>query len=156
MSDAPHVHVHPAETDRSVFDRLGIGVSMTCAVHCVLSSMVALAPTFGISALGVTGPGAFGIGTAMEWLELPLLLGALGIGLWALVPGYLRDHKKPLAVRLFVVGIGLIFASRLVVGPLETSPLETGLTVVGVIFVASAHIANLRAHAAHHRSQHAH
>jgi hypothetical protein len=152
VSHAPHVH--PTDAERNgLFDRLGIGVSMTCAVHCILSSLVALAPALGLG--GVSGPGMFGVGTAMEWLELPLLLGALVIGLWALVPPYLRDHRKPLAVRLFLVGIGLIFSSRLVVGPLETSPLETGLTVVGVIFVASAHVANLRAHSAHHRAQHA-
>ena len=154
MSHAPHVDdADPSR--RGLFDRLGIGVSMTCAIHCVLSSLVALAPTLGLGGLGIARPGAFGIGTAMEWMELPLLLGALGIGLAALVPGYLRDHKKPLAVRLFLVGIGLVFLSRLVVSPMTTSALETGLTVVGVIFIASAHVVNLRAHAAHHRAQHA-
>ncbi len=146
-------HVHPTDSDRNgLFDRLGIGVSMTCAVHCVVSSAVALAPALGI---GGMGSGALGVGTAMEWMELPLLLGALCIGLWALVPGYLRDHKKPLPLGLFLAGIGLILLSRLVVGALETSPAETGLTVLGVIFVASAHIANLRAHTAQHR-EHAH
>jgi hypothetical protein len=149
VSDAPHVHT--SDADRSLFDRLGIGVSMTCAVHCVISSLVALAPAMGLGGSGFAGPS---VGAAMEWLELPLLLGALCIGLWALVPAYVRDHKKPLAIRLFVVGIGLIFASRLV-GP---QALETALTVMGVVFVASAHVTNLRAHAAHHRSHagHAH
>jgi hypothetical protein len=148
-------HLPPSEPDRNgLFDRLGIGVSMTCAVHCVLSSLVALAPAVGLG--GAEGSGLLGLGNAMEWLELPLLVGALGIGLWALVPGYLRDHRKPLAIRLFLVGIGLIFLSRIVVSPFETSPIETGLTVLGVIFVASAHIANLRAHAELHRTQSAH
>ena len=148
-------HVHAPDADRSLFDRLGIGVSVTCAVHCVLSALVALAPTLGISSLGISGPGAFGVGTAMEWLEVPFLLAALGIGLWALLPAYRREHGKPLAIRLFLVGISLIIASRLVVSPLETSTMETGLTVVGVFFVASAHVANLRAHAAHHRASQA-
>ncbi len=116
---------------------------MTCAVHCVISSLVALVP-----ALGVTGAG---LGAAMEWLELPLLVGALGLGLCALVPAWLRGHRNPLPMSLFLPGIALVLLGRVV-----PSMLETPLTVAGVAFIASAHVANLRAHAALHRARVAH
>jgi hypothetical protein len=121
---------------QSLFDKLGIGVSLTCAVHCVITALLSLLPTMGFSAIG---------GAAMEWLELPLLLGALGVGLFALVPTFLREHKDARPISLFATGIAFVGASRAFSGMIET-----GLTVVGVVFVASAHVVNLRLHAAHH------
>jgi hypothetical protein len=131
----PHAHDGDAHPGQTIFDKLGLGVSLTCAVHCVITALVSLLPTFGASALGST----------MEGLELPLLFGALGVGLFALLPTYFREHRKPLPLGLFSIGIAFIGASRLVAGIAET-----GLTVVGIAFVASAHVVNLRLHAAHH------
>lgn len=125
-----------AEVRQSWFDKLGIGVSLTCAVHCVITALVSLLPTLGFSAA---------TGQAMEWLELPLLVGALGIGLFALVRPYLHEHKNVLPVVLFSIGMTAIVASRFVPGLYETV-----LTVVGITFVATAHVVNLRLHAAHH------
>ncbi len=136
-SSHDHAHAHPrdAHPSQSIFDKLGIGVSLTCAVHCVITALISLLPTLGVSAFGPT----------MEWLELPLLFGALCMGLFALLPTYFREHKRPLPLALFSVGIGFIVASRFAPGLAET-----GLTVVGISFVASAHVVNLRLHAAHH------
>ena len=124
---------HPAQ---SLYDKLGIGVSLTCAIHCVITALLSLLPTMGMSAL---------TGAAMEWLELPLLFGALSVGLFALVPTYLREHKSARPIQLFGTGIAFVVASRFFSGMTETA-----LTVVGVVFVASAHVVNLRLHAAHH------
>lgn len=131
----PHAHDGDAHASQSIFDKLGIGVSLTCAVHCVITALISLLPTFGASAFGPT----------MEWLELPLLFGALCMGLFALLPTYFREHRKPLPLGLFSIGISFIAASRFAPGLAET-----GLTVVGIAFVASAHVVNLRLHAAHH------
>lgn len=135
-----HAHGHrdgggDPHPEQSLFDKLGIGVSLTCAVHCVITSLITLLPTMGVGALGPT----------MEWLELPMLIGAFCVGLLALLPAYLREHHKPTALILFGIGISFVVASRFVVGWAET-----GLTVVGISFVASAHVVNLRLHTAHH------
>jgi hypothetical protein len=133
--DSTRSHGGDPHPEQTLFDKLGIGVSLTCAVHCVITALVSLLPTMGVSAFG----------PAMEWLELPLLFGALCVGLFALLPAYLREHRRPLPLVLFGIGICFITASRFVTG----MP-ETGLTVVGICFVASAHVVNLRLHAAHH------
>ncbi len=135
MHETSHPHSHDPHPGQSRIDKLGIGVSLTCAVHCVITALISMLPTLGVSAFGPT----------MEWLELPLLFGALCVGLFALLPTYLREHKKPLPLVLFSTGIGFIVASRFAPGMMET-----GLTVVGIAFVASAHVVNLRLHAAHH------
>jgi hypothetical protein len=140
-SHEPHAHAHgdhaghDAHPSQSIFDKLGIGVSLTCAVHCVITALLSLLPTMGLGSLGPT----------MEWLELPLLFGALCVGLFALLPTYFREHKKPLPLGLFSIGIAFIVSSRFV-GEIT----ETGLTVIGIAFVATAHVVNLKLHAAHH------
>lgn len=133
--DSSHSHRGDAHPEQSIFDKLGIGVSLTCAIHCIITALISLLPTLGIGRLAPT----------MEWLELPMLFGALCIGLFALLPTYLREHRKPLPLGLFSIGIAFIVASRFAV---EVG--ETVLTVIGICFVASAHVINLRLHAAHH------
>lgn len=121
-----------------VADRLGIGVSVTCAVHCAATGALSLAP----SLMGVGGHGA-----ALELVELPLLLLALVIGLYSLIPAYRGEHGRPQPLALFLGGLGLLFVSRLVEGPAE---LVT--TVTGVGLVALAHLVNLRLCARAHAS----
>lgn len=131
---------HEPEHDRqSLFDRLGIGVSLTCAVHCVITAGVSLLPTMGLSAA---------TGVAMEWLELPLLVGALTVGLLALFPAYLREHKRFAPIGLFALGMGFVVGGRFA----PTTTLESALTVVGVGLIATAHAVNLRLHAQFHAS----
>lgn len=111
-----------------LLDRLGIGVSLGCAIHCVAAGLV--------SAL----PGA-ALGLGAEWLELlewPFLIGAAGIGLSALVPAF-RDHGSRVPLSLFGAGIGLLVLSRWVAGSTEIM-----VTVPGVVAIASAHLVNLR------------
>lgn len=139
--DSTHSHGKDAHPSQSIFDKLGIGVSLTCAVHCVITALVSLLPTMGVSAFGPT----------MEWMELPLLFGALCVGLFALLPTYFREHHKPLPLVLFGIGICFIVASRFV-----AELMETALTVIGIAFVATAHVVNLRLHARHHTEHPAH
>ncbi|UJR82770.1 MerC domain-containing protein [Sandaracinus amylolyticus] len=119
---------------RSALDRIGIGVSLACAVHCVLAALLAAAPAFAATA-------APGLGEGLEWLETALLWIALGVGAFALVPAYLREHRSAWPLVLFVVGLGLVAMVRAV----ESHSLELAGTVSGVALIASAHFVNLRA-----------
>lgn len=112
---------HPA------LDRLGIGVSLTCAVHCVASAILGVVPT-------LAGRVAF-----LEWMELPLLLVALVVGTTSLVPAS-RAHGHRGPVVLFATGMVVLLASRLV--PSGTA--ELVLTITGFTPVALAHLWNLR------------
>lgn len=121
-----------AEGPHEIADRLGIGVSLTCAVHCVATGALSLLPSLASTSLGASS-------AALEWMEAPLLVGALLVGLWSLVPSYRAEHGRPLPLALFVVGLGHLVASRLVAGNAEVA-----LTVAGVALVAVAHALNLR------------
>ena len=119
---------------RSALDRVGIGVSLACAVHCVLAALLAAAPAFAATAAPQLGEG-------LEWLETALLWMALGIGTFALVPAYLREHRRVWPLVLFGVGLALVASVRVV----ESETLELVGTVSGVALIASAHFLNLRA-----------
>ena len=122
----------PSETSVSgvphgnVSDRLGVGVSATCAVHCAAMGSLSLAPSFSSSL------------EFLETIEWPLMVMALVLGLWSLVPSYRKHHRwQPLA--LFGVGLVHLVVSRLVHGYAEIA-----VTVLGVSLIASAHAFNLR------------
>jgi hypothetical protein len=123
-------------------DRMGIGVSLTCAVHCAAAGALSVAPSF--VGLGAHGGG---LGGVLEMMVALLLACALVIGLYSLVPSYRNEHRNAQPIALFLFGLGQLVLSRFVEGPLEI-----GLTVVGVAFIASAHLVNLRACARAHRA----
>lgn len=122
VDDATPHGEHPA------LDRLGIGVSLTCAVHCIASAILGVIPA-------LAGRVAF-----LEWIELPMLVVALVVGTTSLVPASrAHGHRGPLA--LFAAGMVLLILSRFV--PTEGSA-ELALTVSGFTPVALAHLWNLR------------
>lgn len=113
-------------------DRLGVGISLSCAVHCIATGLISLAP----AAFGFDGEGEL---AWLELLEWPFLVGAAVVGVGSLLPSFRHHHeRRPLA--LFGLGMVLLAASRFAEGPLEI-----GLTTLGVATVASAHLFNLRA-----------
>jgi hypothetical protein len=120
------------DASHDVADRVGIGVSLTCAAHCAATGLLSLAPSVASTSLGASS-------AALEWIESPLLVGALFVGLWSLVPSYRNEHGRPLPLVLFLVGVAHLVASRLVEGGLEIA-----ITVGGVALVAGAHALNLR------------
>lgn len=122
---------------------MGIGVSLTCAVHCAAAGALSVAPSF----VGLGTHGAGGLGGLLELLEGPLLVFALVIGLYSLVPSYRNEHRNPQPLALFLLGLAQLAASRFVEGPFEIA-----LTVLGVALVAGAHLVNLRACARAHRA----
>lgn len=121
VGDAAAPGEHPA------LDRLGIGVSLTCALHCIASAALGLVPA-------LAGRVAF-----LEWMELPLLLVALVVGTASLVPAA-RAHGHRGPVGLFALGMVVLVASRLA----PEGNAELALTVSGFTPVALAHLWNLR------------
>lgn len=115
---------------RDLFDRLAIGLSALCLVHCAASVMlVALVATAGGFLLH---PAIHEIGLGMA-----ILLAIVGLG-----RGFLQ-HRRPIPMILGTLGI-LLMATALTV---PHGVAEAAYTMAGVVFVAVAHLLNRRAHA---------
>ena len=111
-------------------DRMAIGLSGLCVVHCLLG--LVLVSLLGLGGSLLLAPEVHRIG-----LGLAVAIGLVSLGLGALRHG----RAKPLAIG--TAGIALM-GLALITGH---GPQEAALTVAGVGLVAFAHIRNLR-HAA--------
>lgn len=113
---------------RDLFDRLAIGLSALCLVHCAASVvLVALLATAGGMLLH---PAIHEIG-----LGLAILLAIVGLG-----RGFIQ-HRRPVPMVLGTAGIALM-------GTALTVPhgvAEAAYTMLGVACVAIAHLLNRRA-----------
>lgn len=115
---------------RDLFDRLAIGLSALCLVHCAASViLVALLATAGGFLLH---PMIHEVG-----LGLAILLAVVGLG-----RGFLQ-HRRPVPMVVGTLGIALMTTALTVPHGIY----EAGFTVVGVLCVATAHMLNRRAHA---------
>ena len=114
-------------------DRVAIGLSGLCVVHCVATTVVlALLSTAG----GLLGhPLIHEVG-----LVLAILLGALAFGKG------LIDHGRPLP--LLLGGTGLAMMAAAVMVPHGAHHLtESVLTILGVVVLAAGHALNRHRHA---------
>ena len=115
---------------RDLFDRLAIGLSALCLVHCAASViLVALLATAGGILLH---PAVHEIG-----LGVAILLAIVGLG-----RGFIQ-HRRPVPMILGTAGIALM-ATALTV---PHGVVEAAYTMIGVGCVAVAHLLNRRAHA---------
>lgn len=115
---------------RDLFDRLAIGLSALCLVHCAASVLLlALLATAGGALLH---PAIHEVG-----LGLAILLAIIGLG-----RGFLL-HRRPVPMILGTAGIGLMATALSV--PHGAS--EAAFTMLGVGCVAIAHLLNRRASA---------
>lgn len=114
---------------RDLFDRLAIGLSALCLVHCAAS-------VFFIAILATAGGALLHPAIHEIGLGLAIALAAIGLG-----RGFLA-HRRPLPIILGLTGIGLMAVALTV----PHGPLEAGYTMLGVAFVAVAHFLNRRAH----------
>lgn len=111
-------------------DRLGTGVGIACALHCLLGAIVP-------SMLVAVGAGVL-LSEAAEWS----LIGTAVIVATVAAPLGFRRHRSPWIVAAFALAVALLLAGRL----LEDSGMfGTVAAILGGIAVASAHFANLRA-----------
>lgn len=107
-------------------DAMAVGLSVSCLVHCLLLP------------LGVTlAPWVFPAFVTDERVHIILLTLAIPMSVWGLSLGF-RHHGQWRLVSTAVLGLTFMIAGVLQ----ETEWLERGLTVVGVILVASAHVLN--------------
>lgn len=115
---------------RDLFDRLAIGLSALCLVHCAASViLVALLATAGGILLH---PAVHEIG-----LGLAILLAIVGLG-----RGFIQ-HRRPVPMILGAAGIALMTTALTV----PHGVVEAAYTMIGVGCVAVAHLLNRRAHA---------
>lgn len=113
------------------FDKAGVVLSWVCFVHC-------LALPFAVASLPLSA--AYFLDS--EIAEYAVIGVTVLIGLTALVPSYLRYHRKLNSIFLFILGLGVILlADRLFEDSLagKTLMLAAGASVVTV-----AHIINRR------------
>ena len=116
-----------ARTMNRIFDRVAIGLSGLCLVHCLFGALfVALLSASG-SALFGHQVHQWGLAIAVPLAVLGLVGGAFGHGRWE-------------AVAVGGFGIGAMFAALLSGHGMR----EVVLTILGVILVAIAHALNMR------------
>jgi len=108
-------------------DFVGFSASLLCAVHCAaLPFLLSLAPLAGLKFLN------------SAWIEYFIILASFSIASYALVHGYRRHHKQPLALIIVVIGFILIGAGHL----LQAKWREITLTSCGGVTIAIAHLIN--------------
>jgi FtsH-binding integral membrane protein len=111
-------------------DKLAIGLSVLCLVHCLaLPVALLLAPTIGAVVLGTESP--------VHWVLLGIALPVSGYALWH---GY-RHHGHRNALLLGATGLAIML---LAVTHVASPRFETPLTVVGVLALLGAHLLNIR------------
>ena len=111
----------------STLDRMAVGLSGLCVLHCVLSVVL-------VSAISVAGDALGNPVIHRVGLFAALVLAAVALG-----QGYLA-HR---AVAPALVGLGgvVLMASGLMVGH---GMAEVALTIAGVVVLAAAHLLNGR------------
>lgn len=110
-------------------DRLSIGASFACLVHCLLLPV----------AIGAT-PALAQLFGASEQFHLWVLAAAVPISALAIARGFKR-HGLWLPVILAVAGLTLLGSGALIGLP---RLIETGLTLAGSVLLAIAHLQNSR------------
>lgn len=115
-----------------LLDRFGATGSMICAIHCALTPvLLAAIPSLGLSLwLG-------------DNLERGFVVFVTVVGLFSLMWGY-RRHRTFRALSVLLLGLALLWAG-LLYGPLHDTAVPHAIVMtVGGVFVALAHVVNLR------------
>jgi hypothetical protein len=112
---------------RNRLDRIGLSLSVLCAVHCVGTLVLVAGLDIGGSVL--LDPAIHRVGLVLAMLVVGVAIGA----------GALR-HRRPAP---FVIAMmGLTFMGGAMAAPRESE--EAVLTIIGVSLVALAHVLNVR------------
>jgi MerC mercury resistance protein len=112
-------------------DRLGIWVSLGCAIHCIVTPLL-----LGVLSLaGIT----WMFSKPVEWL---IVLASLSIGLLSLIPSYSRLHKRKRCLILFASGAALLIAGKFVSEGMPGAELPA--ICAGVSLIIAAHWTNCR------------
>jgi hypothetical protein len=110
-----------------VLDRIGMGLSMTCAIHCLLTPALAATAALGVfTSVADEGSESFLLGTALVTAVVSLTLG------W-------REHGRLGAFGCVAVAVALIGVGRCL-----ATAAETPLVVAGGMSIALAHFVNAK------------
>ena len=127
---------------RTLLDRLGVGASVVCLVHCLLTPFVLA----GVAAYGASG----GDHTAHLGFHAVVLALALPLALASAWPGY-REHRDRGVLVLLGSGVALLAFSFVAHEALDAlvsgsagEVVHTGLTVVGSALLVWGHVRNYR------------
>ena len=108
-------------------DKVGIGASFLCAIHCALLPLLfTTLPMLSVELL------------ENKKVELGFIVFSLIVGCSALYNGYSRHHHKTLPLFVFIAGIALLFIAHYL---LEYN-WETLVKIIGAITIIIAHTLN--------------
>jgi hypothetical protein len=108
-------------------DFVGFSTSMLCAIHCaILPFLLTIAPLAGLQFL------------ENHLIEYAIIFLSFVIASLALIHGYRKHHRKPMALIIVALGFMLIGAGQL----LHSESLEVILTSCGGFTIAIAHLVN--------------
>ena len=110
-------------------DKVGIGASLLCAIHCALLPVLfTTLPLFGIELL------------ENEHVELGFIVFSFAVGSLGLYASYKKHHQKIVPLLLFVIGISCLLFSNYLLG----ESLEVFGKIAGATAIIIAHIINWR------------
>jgi hypothetical protein len=109
-------------------DRIGAALSLTCALHCLLTPLLVASVSFGT--LGWL---------SSEGTETTLLAATVTLAAVVLVRGW-HAHRRLEPIGLFAVALALIGSGRFFV----PESIETPMVVAGSVAIALAHLVNAR------------
>ncbi len=119
------ISAHPKPAKLSL-DAVGVTTSLVCAVHCaVVALMLGALPAMSLF--------------AAPWVDWVFLSISIGVGVFALVPGY-RRHRLLTPLVLFATGIAILLIMRLMRIP--PSLLELGVVGAAAVLLVTAHWKN--------------
>ncbi|KYG65418.1 hypothetical protein AZI87_12830 [Bdellovibrio bacteriovorus] len=118
------------KTDR--WDKIGIFLSSLCALHCLATPLLVLA-------LPVLGEFFH-----QEWVHLVMALFVVPVGLFAFWSGY-KHHNQMKVFALGVVGLTMVGGASLLPHEWVEVYEHDVVTILGSIFLITAHILNRRA-----------
>jgi predicted membrane protein len=109
------------------WDGLGIATSLACAIHCAILPLILTSlPLFGINIIH---------NLFFEWGMIGL---AFLVGTYSLYHGYIKHHRSPIAVLIFIAGFIFLTAKQFY------AAFEPWLLIFAVIFIIGAHYMNYR------------
>lgn len=112
---------------KSIWDKISIGASLACTVHCILLPLVfGTLPLLGIELL--------------ENIVLELVTIAISalLGGWAIYRGYYHFHRSKLVILLFLTGITAMAAGNFT----ATETAEMAFKLTGATALVGAHLYN--------------
>ena len=118
-------------SDRNVWDKLGIALSIVCLVHCIAVPLLLATGT--LFALAGDAHGAF-----HQWIFWAIV----PVAVLAAVPGWRRHGRRGVLVGM-AIGAGLISSGAFAEDVLPQNA-ETLLTICGGVMLVASHFINLR------------